>query len=365
MLIKRLVLRQFRNIHNADINFTKSITVFVGDNGQGKTNIVESLVFLATGRSFRVKDDSYLIQRDKEVTTIEASLDSGKSLRVAISSKGKYMQVDRNVVKKMTDFIGHCNVILFAPDDIGFFKDTRKRRRTDVDLELAKISKDYMRILGEYSKLLSERNAILKQVSFDTIYLDLITESLIEKMIPIMKQRKSLVAALEPHVNKIYNYLTESNGEVKIAYMGPVIADGDDKNLLQEQFSSSFSRDVFMKATQTGVHRDDYIFTINGEPVANIASQGQLRSLMLAFKIALVMLVKEKTGSYPILCLDDLFSELDEVRRQRVFKLLPEAVQVIITTTDLGFIKTSRDVQIVSVKNGVISVDREVQYVNN
>lgn len=365
MLIKKLVLRQFRNIPKADITFTKPITVFVGNNGQGKTNIVESLVFLATGRSFRVKDDSLLIQNSKEVATIEASLDSGKALRVAISSKGKYMQVDRNVVKRMTDFVGQCNVILFAPDDIGFFKDSRKRRRSEIDLELAKISKDYMRILGEYSNLLSERNAILKQPTVDSVYLDLLTESLISKMIPIIKQRKSLIAAIEPHVSKIYKYLTESTSDVKISYMGPSIGDGDAKVLLKELFDSSFSRDQYLKATQIGIHRDDYSFSIDDQLVVNVASQGQLRSLMIAFKIALVLLVKEKTGSYPILCLDDLFSELDEVRRQRVFKLLPEAVQVIITTTDLSFIDTRRDIQIVNVNNGVISIDREVQNVNN
>ena len=265
----------------------------------------------------------------------------------------------------MTDFIGYCNVVLFSPDDISFFTTSRKVRRQAIDVELSKISKEYMNLLSEYSKILTERNALLKGESIDKVYFELVTQSLVDKMVPIIRQRISLIAYLEPQINKVYQYLTQSTSQIKINYVGPVNDLIDSNDQLNKKLSQSYSRDLFMKATQVGIHRDDYVFTIDGDLVGDVASQGQRRLLMVALKIAIVMLVKEKTGNYPILCLDDLFSELDSVRRQRVLKLLPESVQVFITTTDLSFIDTHRDIQIVMVKNGEISIDREVQYVNN
>lgn len=364
MLIKNLVLQQFRNFSKADLHFTKAITVFVGNNGQGKTNLVESLVFLATGRSFRVRDDSVLIQHKQVVATIDAVLESGKHLKVAISSKGKHMVVNGGAVSKVSDFIGHCNVILFAPDDLSFFTDSKRRRRHDIDLELGKISKGYLKLLGDYNKMLSERNALLKQPQWDLVYMDLVTNSLIDKMLPIIKQRLTFSQRLEPHINKIYRFLTQDTSEIKIIYNGPLNDSSYTHGNLKLRFDASLERDKHLKASQIGIHRDDFTFMMDGNPINEVASQGQRRMIMLAYKLAVLFLVKEKTGSYPILCLDDLFSELDKVRRQRVLKLLPEAVQVFITTTDISFIETNRDIQIVHVNNGEISIDREVHYVN-
>lgn len=364
MNIKTLALQQYRNITKSTLSFDNQICVFVGNNGQGKTNLVESLVFLATGRSFRVNDDKLLVEHGKEFASIEALLDSGKTLKVVISNQGKYLQVDRKVVKKLSDFVGICNVILFSPDDLNFFSDSRRRRRHDVDLELGKISKDYMRLLTEYNRLLIERNACLKQSSVDDVYLEILTNSIIEKSIPIIEQRIAFMRRLEPYINKIYSYLTQDTSHINISYIGPINNQSVEFDALYEKYKDNLIKDLSFKATQVGIHRDDFIFKIDGVPVLNVASQGQKRMLMLSFKLALLFLIKDKTGSFPILCLDDLFSELDATRRKRVLEILPKDVQVFITTTDIAFINTERPVQIMNVSKGIVSLDREVQYVN-
>lgn len=357
MKINKLVLHHYRNLTDITIPFKKDITVLVGENGQGKTNIVESLVFLSTGRSFRVRDDALLIQDDQRFAAIEAELDSKKNLRVVLSNQGKYMQVDRNVVKKLSDFVGQCNVVLFSPNDLSFFSDSRRRRRQDIDLELGKISKSYMKMLAEYHRILLERNALLKTQGFDPVYFELISNSLVDKMVPIIEQRHRFIMKIEPLVIKFYQELSHEGHAIKIAYRGPVEVGNDLHQTLGVKVKDSMNRDMMMKATQVGIHRDDYIFLMDNEPVVNRASQGQRRLLMLAFKFALMTLVYETRGFYPILCLDDLFSELDVHKRHRILKLLPVGVQVIITTTDRNFIETDSDVQFVYVNQGLVSYE--------
>lgn len=357
MKINKLVLHHYRNLTDVTIPFKKDITVLVGENGQGKTNIVESLVFLSTGRSFRVRDDLLLIQDAQAFAAIEAQLDTQKQLRVVLSEQGKYMQVDRHVVKKLSDFVGQCNVVLFSPNDLSFFSDSRRRRRQDIDLELGKISKSYMKMLAEYHRLLLERNTLLKAPDVDRVYFELISQSLVDKMVPIIEQRHRFIMKIEPLVLKYYQELSQETHTICISYRGPVAVDHDLHHALREKLKDSMNRDMMMKATQVGIHRDDYIFLMDNEPVVNRASQGQRRLLMLAFKFALMTLVHETRGFYPILCLDDLFSELDVHKRHRILKMLPVDVQVIITTTDRNFIETDKDVQFVYVNQGLVSYE--------
>lgn len=355
MNIKSLALQQFRNISKTYLKFEKNLIVFVGDNGQGKTNIIESLVFLSTGRSFRVSDDKQLIQSEQQFARIDAVVDNGDYVHVAISSQGKYLNVNKRVIKRLSDFVGTCNVVLFNPEDLNFISDSKKRRRNDVDLELGKLSKNYLNLLNQYQMILSERNALLKNQTIDFDYLDILTHKLVTTMIPIYQQRNSFCKRIQGDIASIFSVLSESTNQVELRYQGPVNDDLMTSDYLMEKFRTGLDRDLMLKATQIGIHRDDYIFTLDGEQLINRASQGQKRLIMLAYKLALVNLVKEKKGYYPILCLDDLFSELDATRRKSVLEILPESLQVFITTTDLEFIKTHKPVQIFRVEQGMIT----------
>lgn len=355
MKIHNLRLRQFRNLNKISLEFHKGLNIIVGDNGQGKTNLVESLVFLSSGRSFRVSDDQLLIQRDESFASIDAQLDSSNHLRVVISDKGKHMQINKNVIRRLSDFMGQCNVVLFSPDDLNFISDTPRRRRHDIDLELGKISSQYINDLSSYNKVLSERNAHLKSFSIDEDYLEILTQQLIKNEIPIIQTRSKFTKDIISYINKTYRLLTESNDSVSLEYKSPLSNDGDLEEGLRHRMKESLQRDIDTRMTNVGIHRDDFIFKINDEPVLHVASQGQRRMLMIAYKLALITLIHEQQAYYPILCLDDLFSELDSGRRENVLKMLPEAMQVFITTTDIDFIKTDREHFVFEVVDGAVS----------
>ncbi|CAM4268990.1 DNA replication/repair protein RecF [Erysipelothrix aquatica] len=354
MQIKQLELKQFRNVEDVSLDFPENITVFVGNNGQGKTNIIESIVFLGSGRSFRVNDDKILIQNGKEFAKAEAVMDSGHLLKIVVSEQGKYLQVNHSPLKKLSDFIGYCNVILFNPDDLNFFTDAPKIRRRSVDFELGKLSKDYIGILSRYTQVLTQRNALLKSRNIDFSLLEILDSQLIEYQIPIIKQRNAFIARLEPVVERFYQAMSQTSTRVNFEYRSPVSVDSSILANLTKRMQEMHQRDLDIRATQVGIHRDDYVFKMDGVPVINTASQGQKRMLMIAFKLALVSLVYELQGAYPILCLDDLFSELDESRRKMVLKMIPDAVQVFITTTDMQFIQTERNLNVFHVNKGII-----------
>ena len=354
MKIHNLRLRQFRNLNNVSLKFHSGLNVIVGDNGQGKTNLVESLVFLSSGRSFRVADDSLLIHTAKEFASIDADLDNSTQLKVVISDKGKYMQINQNTVKKLSDFMGQCNVVLFSPDDLNFISDTPRRRRHDIDLELGKMSNQYIGLLRSYTKLLTERNAHLKSNSVDYDYLEILTDQLIKSEEPIICIREKFSREIIPYISEIYQKLTGTESLVSLEYKSPVSCDGDISSKLLQRMRDSLQRDIETRMTNVGIHRDDFIFKVDGSPVLHVASQGQRRMLMIAYKLALVELIHKQSQTYPILCLDDLFSDVDSGRRKSVVEMLPDAMQVFITTTDLSFIITDRDHYVFEVESGQV-----------
>lgn len=354
MRVNRLYLQQYRNIESLDFTFKHNLTVFVGNNGQGKTNIIESLVFLSSGRSFRVLDDTLLIKQGHEFASIDALIDESYRLRVVLSEKAKYLQVNKQVIRKLSEFLGHCNVVLFSPDDLNFFTEAPRKRRRDIDYEMGKLSKRYLELISSYSKVLSERNAYLKKAMPDPIYHEIVTQSLIELQIPIMKQREAFSLAISPLMTQWYQRFNGSDDIVTIEYKGPVSVDEDCVETLTRRYQEFQQREIDMRVTQLGVHRDDYTMKLNGEPVINIASQGQKRMIMVAYTFALVSLIYEKQSQYPILCLDDLFSELDETRRKRVLEMIPPTMQTFITTTDLRFIQTSNPMNLYHIDQGRI-----------
>lgn len=361
MRINSVQLRQFRNLNQVSLKFDNNINVFIGNNGQGKTNFIEALVYLSSGRSFRLQNDINLVQKDKEFAEIQAELFKNNnriSLRAVLSDQGKYFQVNQVSIPLMSDFIGNCNIVLFNPDDLQFFTSTPSKRRREFDFELGKMSKKYMRHLSIASKLLSERNAYLKIQSIDHDYLKIITDQLIQESIYIIQSRDALVKKLEPMINEKYQYLSENQSQIEIEYKTSITNIKNIKSELDDKMLSSLQRDLDLKMTHVGIHRDDYIFKMNGMPVSNVASQGQKRMIILAYKLALVDLIYSKAKEFPVLCLDDLFSELDKTRRKRVLMALDKDLQVFITSTDKGFIENRTQVSLFNVVEG--EINREV-----
>ncbi len=352
MKIDHLELDQFRNINHASLDFTKNINVFVGNNGQGKTNVIESIVFLSSIRSFRINDDKKLIRFDHDFAKVEASLQNKDKLSIVISESGKYLKLNQKVLKKSSEIIGVCNVVLFCPDDLNFFSNPPRKRRREFDFELGKISVEYLNLLNRYQKHLNERNALLKKKNIDLDLLEIITDAMVEISVKIIKQRKGFSNKIEQKVNMYYAKLSNTNVKIQLDYQSPVPVDENLAENLKIKMEESKQRDLDFKLTHVGIHRDDYLFKMDGDLVLNVASQGQRRLLILSFKFAIKDIILEISKQLPILCLDDLFSELDRDRRKQVMSLLNEDMQVFITTTDLEFIETKESYDVFKVNNG-------------
>lgn len=361
MRINNLTLRKFRNIDFCELEFPKNLNIFVGDNGQGKTNLIESIVYLSSARSFRVSDDKVLIQHNEpfcEISALVRRKEDQSRIRFVLSDAGKYLTLNNQVTKRLSTLMGLCNVVLFNPDDLNFFTYAPRRRRREIDFEMGKLSQNYVEHLSRAAKLLNERNAYLKQSVYDTDYLGVLSQELASVSAVIMKQRYEFVLRLQELITQHYQFLSDRDDIITFEYKSPVPISNTLEEDLLKKMMDSLQRDRDFRLTHVGIHRDDFILKINDVPVVEVSSQGQRRMLMLAFKFAIVDLIHEKRSMYPILCLDDLFSELDETRRVRVMELIHVDMQVFISTTDLSFINTQRDRDVFRLIEG--NVQKEV-----
>lgn len=364
MKINKIHLSHFRNYHHAQLEFFKNIQVFVGDNGQGKTNLLESIYFLSTSRSFRVKNEQDLIQEKFDMCRIESfiSVESTKfRLAAILHEKGKSLFINKQPVKKTSEFVGKCNAVLFSPADMDFFEASPKIRRRFVDIECSKISSIYMEQLNQYSKILKERNALLKTDMIDMDYLDVVTDTLILLSIQIIQQRNEFIQFLETKVSTYYSKFVSEESAVSIQYqssLGELLEFG----AIKKKFESSFSRDKAFKMTHLGIHRDDLIFSLNDRFVSQFASQGQKRMILLSAKLSLIDYIFHHTNTYPILLLDDVFSELDPKKKLKFSEILPRGIQIMITTTDLSEISgwPKEECEIFTVSSGVVKPVKEV-----
>lgn len=339
MKIDSLNLFHYRNIESIEMKCHPSINVLVGDNGQGKTNIVEALVYLSFGQSFRVSDDKLLIMNDEPFAKIDSKAVDGDELSIVISKEGKYITRNGAVLKRLSNLIGIMNVVLFQPDDLNFFTNAPRLRRREIDYELGKANHQTLQHLTRHRQLMSLRNSALKSESVDMDYISIIDEELIKISVDLIRWRSAFIQDLQERIYVYYKRLSHSDIDVSIVYQSVVDPSSDTlEQDLREKMTASLQRDLMFKMTHVGTHRDDYIFKMDGGDVAHRASQGQRRMLVLAYKFSLIDYFKEITGQTPILCLDDLYSELDQHKRNELLNWIPEDVQIFITTTDLAFI---------------------------
>lgn len=359
MKLKSLNLVNFRNIKEASLQFHDHLNIFIGKNGQGKTNVIESIVFLSSGRSFRVLDDKVMIRNNEDFAKIDGIVNTD-SLSIVLSDEGKYLRHNNHVLNRLSEFIGLCNVVLFNPDDLQFFNQAPRKRRREIDFELGKSSNEYVLTLSKVNALISERNAFLKSNTDDTSFLDVLDDQIVMYSKLIMEKRSEFILDLSRRINKVYRDISNDDVSIELEYVGPVVMDDDYVESLQKRIHDSRSRDIQFKSTHIGVHRDDYVFKINGKPVVHVMSQGQRRILMVAYKIGVIDWFIEEMNQIPIFCMDDLFSELDSNKRKAILKYLNPLVQVFITTTDFEFIKTHKDRYVFSVNDGVISKEEGI-----
>ena len=348
MRIKKLKVENFRNLENLDIEFSEGVNIIYGNNAQGKTNIIESIYIFSFGKSFRANKDIELLKFDKEyfLSNIkimkkdrELEMDFGFD---KISNK-KMIKVNGVIQKKISDIIGKLNVVVFKPEDIKIVTDSPSIRRKYIDYLISSISKSYLENITKYKKVMEERNNLLKEIKLrlkgsknldetDSNFLDVYDKLLSKLNWEIYNERKRVIEKLNNYIYDIHLKLTENyinNEKLHIKYVSNV---AEDIEKMYNNLSKSRLNDISKGYTSLGIHRDDYIISINSLDVSIYGSQGQKKSSIISLKLSELKVIEEVIGEKPVLLLDDYMSELDEKRRLKFLDII-EDIQIIITTT--------------------------------
>lgn len=354
MLLERLRLRNFRNYASLDIELFPGKNVLLGDNGQGKTNIVEAIYLCGTGKSYRTSRDTELI-RWGESTFYTASKFLRKNgdflVEVACSQeRGKRIRLNGVHQDASIEYIGAANVVLFGPDDLRIIKGGPVERRRFLDLEISAVHDRYRRDLAQYRRILTQRNSFLKnghQVMSSThgrTALDVWDEQLVSAGAKVMVKRAQVIEELSQLAQTAYKEISPS-GLLELKYR-PSFRTMDDcsgnEELMIQTWSLSFHKELrrlrqseLMRGiTLAGPHRDDMTFTLDGVDMRVFSSQGQQRTAVLALRLAELDFVRNEMGEDAILLLDDVSSELDPSKRAHLWKYIDRGIQTVITTTD-------------------------------
>lgn len=347
MKLTNLNLVSYRNYEKLSLNFNKSLVIFLGENAQGKTNLLESIYVLAMSRSHRTTSDKELIGWGADFARLEGVIQKETSelmLEMAISNKGKKTKVNHLEKKRLSDYVGELNVVLFAPEDLYLIKGAPQLRRRFIDMELGQINPHYLHHLSIYQKVLKQRNKYLKQLALskkeNDDYLAVLSEQLAEAGSHVLYLRYQYLTKLEKWSQEIHSGITNKKELLSINYQTTLKVSSQDKReaieeILLAELMEQSAKDIFKQATSVGPHRDDLAFFIGEHNVQNFGSQGQQRTTALSLKLAEIELIKEETGEYPILLLDDVMSELDDDRQIHLLKTIENKVQTFVTTTTL------------------------------
>jgi DNA replication and repair protein RecF len=335
LVLERLELVDFRNYTAASFELTAGTTVVVGDNGHGKTNLVEAIAYLATLSSFRVVGTEALIRAGTPRAIVRAELrddDGRRSLieaELTASGRGR-VQVNRQRLERTRDLLGVLRVTVFSPDDLALVKGGPGERRRFLDDVLVALAVKYDTVRLELDRILRQRNTLLRQVggrldAESATTLDVWDSRLATTGEQLGRARAALVERSAPHVQDVYSKLA-GDGDVALSYAAPWRTAG-----LAAALATARADDVRRGVSTVGPHRDELELTINGMPARTHASQGEQRTLALALRLGVHELVTERSGSTPVLVLDDVLSELDARRASALMRLLPEG-QIVITT---------------------------------
>lgn len=338
MKLKTLKINNFRNYESCNLSFSKELNIIYGNNGVGKTNLVEAIYTLSLTKSFRTNNDKNLIKSGEISTKVEGEVETNtiNNYQVIINKEGKKVKIDNTIIPKISDFISNINVVLLEPDEQIIFSSSPSTRRKLLNIEICQLKKDYIIYLNAYNKILKQRNFYLRELyvngnaSYD--YLDILTKKLIEYGLKIYNYRNDFISNINSYINNKYKEIFES-GELLIKYNSDFNKNNEEEIL--NSYKKNYNREIVMGKTLLGVHHDDIIFLLDKKDISIWGSNGQKKNAIFAFKLSEIELVNKEKGSYPILILDDLFSALDNIKIKNIVNLLNDDIQTFITTTDL------------------------------
>ena len=365
MILNQITLINFRNYSKISVDLCKKINILIGDNAQGKTNILESIYVLGITKSHRAVIDNNLIKENESFCKIKGNIETknlSRKLEFFLSGKEKKVFINKNQIKKLTDYISKFNIIIFTPDDLELVKGSPNVRRKFLNIEIGQIDNKYLNILNDYNKLLKTRNEYLKQLSPKNInnkLVEVLNERIIDKAIYIYEKRFEFIDLINSKITDIYRDIT-TDDNLKIKYVNNLGIEKFDKDYIKkvliDKLNINLEREIILGQTLFGPHKDDFSFILNDNDVKSFGSQGQQRTCILSLKLSEIDIFIEKTKENPILLLDDIFSELDDTKKNNIIKYINNDIQTIITTTDLNQIDKEllKDSFIYRIKNGNI-----------
>lgn len=372
MYIQSIKIQNFRNYETLSLDFYKGINIIYGKNAQGKTNLLESIYVLGITKSHRLTIDNHLIRDNEKFLNIKGVVKKNRfpmELELSLSTN-KELKIDKQKVNKVSDYISKMNLIIFYPEDLELIKGAPSIRRRFLNLELSQLYSGYYTLLNDYNKLLKMRNDYLKKIkdgeSVDENYLSILNDYFVEKGSYLYKLRKKFIFLLNERCAEIYKKITGLDG-FHLVYESSIDTSSSNreeiKRNLKQKMEKMYSSELRFKASLVGPHRDDFSFYLNDQNLKLYGSQGQQRIAVLAIKLAEIDIFKTYTNTTPILLLDDIFSELDNRKKNNLLKFIKNNIQTIITTTELSTInkKIIDKAKLIEIEDGKVKKIKEVK----
>lgn len=368
MIIKNIKLKNFRNYENLDFVLNNRLNIIIGNNAQGKTNILESIYFLSLTKSFFAVNDKVVIKKNCLYARIDGVITSNNgcnNLSILVNNYGKYLKIGNKEIKKSSDYLGYLKVILFSPDNIRLLKEGPSIRRRFLNIEISQLSKRYILILNQFNDLLKQRNEYLKNIRnslMDKDYMLILNQKFAELAYQIYNFRNDFIVEINKRIKDIYKSIINIDN-IEIKYITDVKLNDKEImiNEIIDRLDKNYDKEILYGNTLIGPQRDDFSILLNGNDISSYGSQGQMRIAILSVKLSEIDIIFNKFGEYPVILLDDIFSELDVDKRNKLIKYLNCDKQVIITTTDIENINEElvNNAKLFKIDNGKVIETRE------
>lgn len=339
MYIKELELSNFRNYEELTVSFSKDVNIFLGENAQGKTNLLEGIYLHAMARSFKNIRDRDMIRFDQDYCKVRAVAnyeEEDHTSEIVISREGaKAVRIDGAKIERTSELLDRLHIIVFSPEDLKIVKDEPGKRRAFLDREICQIRPGYVSDLNDYRRTLKQRNAYLKEPAMDEVFLSVLDEELIRKGARLVRERRKFIEKIDKIAHEIHYKISGGKENLSLTYETDLDVEYyNEEECFAALLDDNAEKDRLYGTTRKGPHRDDIKISADGIDLRRYGSQGQQRTAALSLKLSEIKLIEEETGESPILLLDDVLSELDNERQKYLINSLGDN-QMFITTTDL------------------------------
>ena len=356
MILRSITLRNFRNYKADTLTFHEKFNLIFGNNAQGKTNLLEAIHLLFAFRPFKQVSMEKLILLGETESRIKGEIDSDSSLNevhISLTKGGKTVKLNGKIIYNMSRVVGKFNVVAFLPSDLDLVKGAPQERRRYIDTLISTFDPPHLKDLKSYFRAVTQRNALLMQKQEPGETLEVWDDRIGEIGGRIIRRRIRIIEKLEPEAERIYGFVSGQRPDVKIHYKPSFKLESNLEEALRRELRSTFKQDKIRGLTSIGPHRDLIEFSINGKDASVLASQGEAKTLALSLKTSEIKLTRNILGRNPILLLDDITSELDEMRRNFLFRLLDGFTgQVFVTATTTKEVLRKNDKKIFQIKSG-------------